>query len=214
VKEGTYYSEAWSNQLLIRGIIVLILFLVVFFLYFRSNYLVLVVIIFLFVIYFIWSSRQLFKKKILITNEGNIFIPASYFSLNKNNLNNYTLSFSDAGFDESILAISKGNIKGAYIVEGKEKEYLIDLDKPIIGKLNYWDKEHIEASQYYGKKNFICIKFKKPLPFKSPSEWGVLSGGAPVFINFPKRNYPNIDKIYISVNNPQRIIDNINQIIK
>jgi hypothetical protein len=52
----------------------------------------------------------------------------------------------------------------------------------------------------------VCIEFKQSLKFKSSSEWGALSGGSLVFTNFPKRKYPEIKKIYFSVEKPKDLV--------
>jgi hypothetical protein len=141
----------------------------------------------LFLLYYMYQDYKI-KRKVTIFSDGSIGIPFRLFRLRKTK-NTYAplLTINEVSTDMDFL-FTKSNIKKAHLMTLKEIQ---DLKSKRITNRNLSNAQFFYAND---SMKTICFEFKEPLKF------------------FPNDEITPVDKIYVSVAEPEKLLKVLSQI--
>jgi len=135
------------------------------------------------------------NRRVSLTAER-VLIP---YQARRSSYQSNTFSYESAGRSNGywIFQFDRSNVKHATVAS--QQEIRNQKPKKFSFKTSWKDVSVIKFAYAYNDEKTVCIEFSEPLQFHSRA-----------FINLFNYTYPPVDMIFVSVENPTRLVDELN----
>jgi hypothetical protein len=144
------------------------------------------------------------KRYIAVTKSGDVYFPLVW-RIKKLEPNTYLPTKQDEFLNSTYLFhITKKNIRAAYAANDIMDTSMDRSAEILVSTKKRDDKDRIIHSHVFRDTNIVCIEFKLPIKKAEYVDFGL-------FVVKYKKNtkYPDIEKIYISVKEPYKFVDEL-----